>query len=116
MNLLVRKNGVWVCAVGVVIFLLNFLTYSLWEIDIDILGAVLIVLGLVIVVACGASMKSSSGLLTRKSGVWLCIIAVVITMLLSYSPIPILNGEVVGFSGLVVFVLGVLLILIRWKY
>jgi|GEM_PF-1633559 len=116
MELLTRKNGVVLCIVGIAIFLFNFLTYSLWEIDIDILGAMIFILGLVIAIACGKSMKHSSKLLSRRNGVWLCIIAVVVTAILAYSPIPVLNGDVGGFLGLFVFVLGLILIAVRWKH
>ena len=116
MELLTRKTGIGVSAIGITIFLLNFITYSLWEIDIDILGAMIFVLGLVLVIACGKSMKHSSKLLSRRNGVWLCIIAVVVTAILAYSPIPVLNGDVGGFLGLFVFVLGLILIAVRWKH
>jgi hypothetical protein len=116
MKLLTRKTGIWVSAIGIAIFLLNFITYSLWEIDIDILGAMIFVLGMVIVITCGKSMKHSSKLLTRKSGVWICIIAVVVTALFAYSPIPALNGDITGILGLAVFVLGLILIAVRWKH
>ena len=53
MRILTRKLGIWLCVIGIVIFLLNFLTYTLWDIDIDILGAVIFVLGLVITIAGG---------------------------------------------------------------
>lgn len=116
MKLLTRKNGIWLCAIGIAIFLLNFLTYSLWKIDIDILGAMVFILGLVITIACGKSMKHSIKLLSRKNGVWLCIIAMVVTAIFAYSPIPVLNGDVGGISGLFVFVLGIILIVTRWNY
>ena len=116
MELLTRKNGIWVCVIGIIIFLLNFLTLTLWNIDIDILGAMIFVLGLIIAIACGPSMKNSSKLLTRKNGVRLCIITTVITALFAYSPISYLNGDFTGFLGLTVFVLGVIIIAVRWKY
>jgi hypothetical protein len=116
MEWLTRKNGIWLCAIGITIFLLNFLTYSLWGIDIDILGAMVFVLGLVIAIACGSSMKKSSELLSRRNGVRVCIIAVAMTAIFAYSPIPVLNGDIGGFSGLVVFVLGLILIIARWKH
>ncbi len=116
MKWLTRKNGMVLCAIGIAIFLLNFLTYSLWEIDIDILGVMIFVLGIVITIACGPSMKDSPNFLTRKNGVRLCIITMVITVLFAYSPIPYLNGDITGFLGLTVFVLGVIIIAIRWKY
>jgi hypothetical protein len=113
---LTRKNGMWLCFVGVAIFLLNFLTYSLWEIDIDILGAMIFILGLVIAIASGKTMQHSSQLLTRKTGVWVCIIAVTMTAILAYSPFSVLNGDATGFIGLGVFLLGIILIAVRWKY
>ncbi|MEI6058551.1 MAG: hypothetical protein WCP89_02155 [archaeon] len=116
MEWLTRKNGILLCVMGIVIFLLNFLTYSLWGFDIDILGAMVFILGLVLAIACGSSMKKSSKLLSRKNGVLLCIIAVAVTAILGYLPIPVLNGDIGGFSGLVVFVLGLILIVARWKH
>jgi hypothetical protein len=116
MNILTRKNGIWLCGIGIVIFLLNFLTYNLWEIDIDILGAMIFFLGLVITIACGSSMRKSSEFLSRRNGVWICIIAVVVTALFAYSPIPALNGDITGISGLVIFALGLILMAIRWKH
>jgi len=116
MEWLTRKKGIWLCILGVAIFLLNFLTYSLWEIDIDILGAMVFVLGLVIAIACGSSMKKSSKLLSRRNGVRICVIAVVMTAILAYSPFPALNGDITGFAGLGIFVLGIILIAVRWKH
>lgn len=116
MDWLTRKNGILLCVIGIAIFLLNFLTYSLWEIDIDILGAMVFILGLVIAIACGASLKKSSELLSRKNGVWVCIIAVALTAIFAYSPIRVLNGDIGGISGLVVFALGLILMAARWKH
>ena len=116
MKLLTRRNGIWLCIIGIALFLLNFLTYSLWEIDIDILGAMIFVLGLVIVIAGGPSMKYSSELLSRRNGIWICIITVVMTAILAYLPFPALNGDITGFVGLGVFLLGIILIAVRWKY
>ncbi len=116
MEWLTRKNGIWLCVIGITIFLLNFLTYSLWEIDIDVLGAMIFILGLVIAISCGKSMKKSSELFSRRNGVWVCIIAIVITAIFGYSPFPVLNGDVGGISGLVVFALGLILIAVRWKH
>jgi len=115
MNLLTRKNGIWLCAIGIAVFLLNFLTLTLWDIDIDILGVMIFVLGLVIAIACGSSMNHSSELLSRRSGVWACIIAVAMTVILAYSPFPALNGDMSGYIGLSVFVVGIILIVVKWK-
>ena len=116
MELLTRKNGIWVCVIGIAIFLLNFLTLTLWDIDIDILGAMIFVLGLVIVISCGKSMKHSSELLSRINGVWVCIIAIALTAILAYSPFPTLNGDITGYIGAIVFLLGITLIAVRWRY
>ena len=116
MKLLTRKNGILLCVIGIAIFLLNFLTYGLWGIDIDILGAMIFILGLVIAIACGPSMKNSSKLLTRKNGVRLCIITIIITALFAYSPIPYLNGDLGGILGFTVFILGIIIIAVRWEY
>ncbi len=114
MELLTRKSGIWIAVIGVAIFLFNFVTITLWDIDIDILGAVIFVLGLVIAVACGKTMKQSSELFTRKNGVWLCIIAVMIILITGY--MPFINSDIGGGIGALVFLLGIILIAVRWKY
>jgi hypothetical protein len=114
MELLTRKTGIWVSAIGIAIFLLNFITYGLWEIDIDILGALILVLGMVIVIACGKSMKHSSELLTRRSGVWLCMAAAAIIIITGY--LPFISGDVGGIAGFGVFNSGLILIAVRWNH
>jgi hypothetical protein len=114
MELLTRKTGIWITVIGIAIFLLNFLTYTLWEIDIDILGAMIFILGMVILVACGKSMKHSSGLLTRRNGVWICIIAEAILIITAY--LPFINGDFGGIASSVIFMLGVILIAVRWNH
>lgn len=111
---LTRKKGLVLSVIGILIFMLNFLTYSLWQIDIDILGAAIFILGLVVAVAAGKTMKHSSKWLTREKGVWLCIAGVALTLILAY--LPYTNGDYVGMIGMGVFVLGLILIAIRWKY
>jgi len=61
-------------------------------------------------------MKHSSRWLSRRKGVWICIIAVAMTAILAYSPFPALNGDVTGYIGAVVFLLGIIFIAVRWKY
>jgi hypothetical protein len=116
MVFLSRKTGVIITIIGVIVFLFNFITMNLWEIDIDILGVIIFILGLVITISCGPSMKNSSKLLTRKNSVWLCIIIVIITALFAYSPIPYLNGDFSGTLGLILFICSIILIIVRWKY
>ena len=113
MKIFTRKLGIWICVMGIVILLLNLLTYSLWKIDIDILGAMIFVLGLVIVIAGGKSMKNSSGLLSRKNGIWLCVIAEAIILITGY--MPFVNADIGGIVGLGVFFLGLILIAVGWR-
>jgi hypothetical protein len=114
--MLTRKNGIWLCVIGIVMFLLNFFTLKWWNMDIDIISAMIAILGLVIIIACGKTMKHSSKLLSRRNGVWVCIIAVVMIAIFGYSPIPFLNGDIGGIFGLGVFVLGIILVAVRWKH
>lgn len=50
MRLLTRKAGIWYMIIGIAMQFLNIITYGLWGIDIDILGAVLFVIGLIITI------------------------------------------------------------------
>ena len=50
MNLFTRKTGVLLILIGIAMQFLNILTYGLWEIDIDIFGALIFILGLVITI------------------------------------------------------------------
>lgn len=114
MGPLTRKKGIVLSVIGVVIFLFNYFSLKWWDIDIDILGVVIFILGLVIAIAAGKNMKHSSRWLTREKGIWLCIIGVALTLILAY--LPFTNGDFVGLFGIVVFVLGLILIVVRWKY
>ena len=115
MELLTRRNGIWLCAIGLIIFLATPLAIAWWNMDIDILGAMIFVLGLVIVTAGGNSMKHSPGWLTRKNGIWLCVIGMVITTILGYAEfLKMTEGG--AMFGLGVFVLGIILIAVRWKH
>ena len=116
MKFLTRKLGIWMMIIGFAMQFLNIMTYGYWGIDIDILGAMIFVLGLVITIACGKSMKHSSGWLTRRNGVWLCIIAIAMTAIFGYLPISVINGDITGFVGLGLFILGIILIVVRWRH
>ena len=116
MDFLTRKIGIWIASIGIVIFLSNFLTLYLWEIDIDILGFFIFILGLILIIACNKTMKKSNKLLTRRNGVKVCIFAIIVTTLFAYSTFPALNGDVAGIIGMIVFLLGLILIAVRWKY
>jgi len=114
MNILTRKNGIWLCVIGIVMFLLNFFTSIWWNIDIDIIGAMIAVLGLVIAIA-SKNMKQSKKWLTRKNGVWLCVIGVAIEIIVGLANLFGLSSSGGGF-GAIVFVLGIILIAVRWKH
>ena len=49
-KILTRKLGIFVAAIGLVIFLATPLAIYLWDMDIDILGALLFILGLLIMI------------------------------------------------------------------
>jgi hypothetical protein len=50
MKILTRKLGIWMIIIGVAMQFLNIITYGLWGIDIDILGALIFIIGLVITI------------------------------------------------------------------
>lgn len=45
-----RKYGLWLMIIGLAMQFLNIITYGYWGIDIDILGAALFIVGLVITI------------------------------------------------------------------
>jgi hypothetical protein len=45
-----RETGIWMMLIGLAFQLLNILTYGLWRIDIDIIGALIFIVGLVIMI------------------------------------------------------------------
>ena len=45
-----RETGIWMMLIGLAFQLLNILTYGLWKIDIDIIGALIFIVGLVIMI------------------------------------------------------------------
>lgn len=114
LNILTRRNGIWLCIIGIVMFLLDFFTSTWWNIDIDILGVMIFVLGLVVVIASG-NMKQSNKWLTRKNGVWLCVIGVVIEIIIGFLNLLRLSNNGGGF-GAIVFGLGIILVAVRWKH
>lgn len=95
-------------------FLLNYFTSTWWNMDIDILGVMIAVLGLVIAIASN-KMKRSKKWLTIRNGVWLCVIGVVIEIIIGLANLLGLSSSSGGF-GAIVFVLGIILIAVRWKH
>lgn len=49
-NWFTRKTGIWMIIIGVAMQFLNMLTYGLWGIDIDIFGALIFIIGLVVTI------------------------------------------------------------------
>jgi hypothetical protein len=47
---LTRTWGIWIMIIGIAMQFLNILTYGLWGIDIDILGALIFIIGLVVTI------------------------------------------------------------------
>lgn len=47
---LTRKRGMGLMIIGIAMQFLNMLTYGLWQIDIDILGAIIFLVGLVVTI------------------------------------------------------------------
>jgi hypothetical protein len=45
-----RKTGIILMIIGLAFQLLNILTYGLWKIDIDIAGAFIFIIGLIIMI------------------------------------------------------------------
>jgi len=50
MVLLTRKLGIILMIIGVVFQFLNIITYGYWEIDIDIFGALIFIVGFIIMI------------------------------------------------------------------
>lgn len=50
MKIVSRKMGIILMIVGIAMQFLNMLTYGLWGIDIDIIGALIFIIGLVITI------------------------------------------------------------------
>lgn len=50
MTLFTRKLGIWMVIIGIAFQFLNIITYGYWEIDIDILGALIFIIGLAIMI------------------------------------------------------------------
>ena len=57
---LTRNFGIWMIVIGVAMQFLNILTYGLWGIDIDIWGALIFIVGLVITIVNWKKKKEIS--------------------------------------------------------
>jgi thiol:disulfide interchange protein len=110
-----KRTGICLFVIGIAMFLLNYFTSTWWNIDIDILGAMIAVLGLVIAIATSFKMKKSKKWLTRKNGIWLCAIGVIIEIIIGLLNLLGLSNNG-GEFGAIIFVLGIILIAVRWKH
>ena len=45
-----KELGIWMIIIGIAFQFLNIITYGYWEIDIDILGALIFIIGLLITI------------------------------------------------------------------
>lgn len=43
-----RKNGILLIILGIVMQFINIITYGLWEIDIDIFGLFIVIIGIIL--------------------------------------------------------------------
>ena len=109
-----KRTGIYLFVIGITMFLLNYFTSTWWNMDIDILSVMIAVLGLVIAIASN-KMRRSKKWLTRRNGVWLCVIGVVIEIIIGVLNLLGLSSSGGGF-GAIVFVLGIILIAVRWKH
>jgi len=50
MKLISRKTGILLMIIGFAMQFLNIITYGLWEIDIDIFGALIFIVGLIVTI------------------------------------------------------------------
>ena len=50
MKKLTRKFGIWMMIIGFAMQFINYFTYTYWIIDIDILGALIFIIGLIIMI------------------------------------------------------------------
>jgi len=48
MKIISRKSGVFLIVTGILMQFLNIITYGYWEIDIDMLGALILIIGTII--------------------------------------------------------------------
>ena len=114
MELITKRNGIALCIIGLILFLGTSLALSWWNIDTDIFGIMVLILGLVMTIAMWKGPRTNRGWLTRKKGVWLCVIGVLIMLLTGF--ITSINGDNLGMIGIGVFFSGIILVVLRWRY
>jgi len=50
MKIISRMTGIWLMILGIVMQFINIITYGYWGIDIDMFGALIFLIGLVIMI------------------------------------------------------------------
>ncbi len=50
MKIISRKSGIILIIIGILMQFLNIITYGYWEIDIDIWGALIFIIGIIIMI------------------------------------------------------------------
>jgi len=50
MKIISKKSGIILVAIGILMQFLNIITYGYWGIDIDIFGAIIFIIGLIIII------------------------------------------------------------------
>ncbi len=50
MAIFTRKLGIWMILAGIVFQFLNIITYGYWGFDIDLLGALIFIIGLAVMI------------------------------------------------------------------
>jgi hypothetical protein len=58
--------GIWMMIIGIAFQFLNMITYGLWGIDIDILGALIFIIGLVLTIIGWSSERKKKGKKRKK--------------------------------------------------
>ena len=55
-----KKLGIWLIITGVAFQFINIITYGLWKIDIDLLGALIAIVGVIIVIVKRKQLNTPS--------------------------------------------------------
>lgn len=66
MKIITRKLGIWLMIIGFAMQFINYFTYTYWQIDIDIPGAFIFIIGLVITIFWWKNTASNKKISRRK--------------------------------------------------
>jgi hypothetical protein len=112
-KLLTRTNGLWLCIIGVTIMIiLGYAEFLHMTESGAIFGLAIFVLGLILI-AVRWKYDSKSKILTRKLGIWVASIGLLIFLA---TPLAIYLWDMdIDILGALLFILGLLIIIVRWK-